>query len=400
MLRLISYVLLCLFPLNVWAQATSFETRVQNSIDLATKTTLFVRGKGHTGPTFGAGFILDAKNRLILTNYHVVAQAKEITARTYGSTEEVPCEIVHHQIERDLALLRVQGSVDLPEPLSFTKVEKLKVGQFIIAVGSPGGFDHSASLGIISAINRQLPDQNTTLSFIQTDAPLYHGSSGGPLVNLDGHIIGMNSRGGADGAAGFAIPADDIIQFVNSAKGKKIKRRDQFGYLGVNVQELTDDLKILLSYHGDSGLIINHVFPNGGADQAGLKPNDILLQVNQFQLTADSQNAVMVARNTLAGVGPGKHQVKFWRDGKEITKTVSFQKTPPCDANPGDSSKVSYMAYDKKSCYQTPKGEFIEVNRYWSKKANQPDRLRRGDLIVEISGSIRKARRKSFRNTF
>lgn len=372
-------------------EQSEFETRVQKGISRALPSVVIITTESSKGSTFGAGFVLDNSKNLVITNYHVVSGTERVFIKTRDEKEAIACKVVFYDAKRDLALLKAKLDHKLPNALQLASSSTVEIGQFVIAAGSPGGYDFSVSLGIVSATNRILPDQNTKLAFIQVDAPMYHGSSGGPLVNLDGEVIGVSSRGGAQGAAAFAVPSNDVLSFLEDySKRKKPKSgHKKFGYLGAVLQPLSPAFRKYYEYFGANGVLVSGVYPNSAAAKGGVRSGDILLALDDLSLVAAEEAELELAKNYIAGSGPGTHVLVVYRRGKEERLNVKLQGKPPCSAQPIEGKSQSVLLHKKTSCFWFPQGEFVEVTRSWAKGQDRLSMMRKGDLLISIShGSI------------
>lgn len=223
----------------------------------------------------GSGFIV-RKNGYIVTNAHVVKGASKVTVQL-NNKEKYPAKIVGTDTFSDLAVLKIEKD-NLPT-LKIGSSTHLRPGEFVIAIGSPLGYDQSVTLGIISAVERSVSDINGNINFIQTDAAINRGNSGGPLINLAGEVIGVNTalRGDAQ-TIGFSIPAnvaksvsDDLIEH------KKIMRP----YLGIAMQNLSEPLLKSLGLPKETkGVFINRIYPSSPAEDSGLKREDIVIKID------------------------------------------------------------------------------------------------------------------------
>jgi serine protease Do len=267
--------------------------------------------------SLGSGFIISSDG-YILTNNHVVEDADEIVVRM-NDRRELVATVVGADPRSDLALLKVNG-----ENLPIVKLghsSTLKVGEWVLAIGSPFGFDYSVTAGIVSAIGRSLPTENNEnyVPFIQTDVAINPGNSGGPLFNLDGEVIGINSqiytRSGGFMGVSFAIPVDTAIDVVDQLKAHgKVAR----GWLGVVIQEVSRDLAESFGLEKPSGALVSRVMEGGPAAKAGLREGDVILEFNgsHIDLSADLPHFVGRAR-------PGSEaQLVIVRNGKRETRNV------------------------------------------------------------------------------
>lgn len=225
--------------------------------------------------SLGSGFLISADG-YIMTNAHVVAKADEITVSTTDK-REFKARLIGADSRTDVAVLKIDGH-SLPT-VTLGNPSQLKVGEWVAAIGSPFGFDSSVTAGIVSAKGRQLPG-DAYVPFIQTDVAVNPGNSGGPLFNLDGQVVGINSqiysRSGGFMGISFAIPIDVAMQVAEQLKSRgKVSR----AVIGVSVQELSRELAASFGLARPSGALINGVEPGGPADKAGIKSGDIVLQV-------------------------------------------------------------------------------------------------------------------------
>ncbi|BAN49999.1 serine protease MucD [Metapseudomonas resinovorans NBRC 106553] len=233
-------------------------------------------GRQREAQSLGSGFII-SKDGYILTNNHVVADADEIIVRL-SDRSELEAKLIGADPRSDVALLKVEGK-DLPI-VKIGKSEGLKVGSWVLAIGSPFGFDHSVTAGIVSAKGRSLPNENY-VPFIQTDVAINPGNSGGPLFNLDGEVVGINSqiftRSGGFMGLSFAIPIDVAMSVADQLKSQgKVSR----GWLGVVIQEVNKDLAESFGLDKPAGALVAQVQEGGPAAKGGLQVGDVILSMN------------------------------------------------------------------------------------------------------------------------
>ncbi|AUN94376.1 DegQ family serine endoprotease [Pseudazoarcus pumilus] len=231
-------------------------------------------GEGERDRSLGSGFIVSADG-YILTNAHVVAGAEEIVVRLVDK-REFNAEVIGTDARSDVAVIRIQAQnlpvVRLGDP------RRLKVGEWVLAIGSPFGFEHSVTAGIVSAKGRALPDENF-VPFIQTDVAINPGNSGGPLFNLRGEVVGINSQiysdtGGFMGLS-FAIPIDVALDVYRQLRSDGRVRR---GRIGVGVQELTRALADSFGLASPEGALVSNVEPDGPAARAGVQIGDVIVR--------------------------------------------------------------------------------------------------------------------------
>ncbi|MBD0687334.1 serine peptidase [Pseudomonas sp. PSB18] len=233
-------------------------------------------GRQREAQSLGSGFII-SPDGYILTNNHVIADADEILVRL-ADRSELKAKLIGTDPRSDVALLKIEGK-DLPV-LKLGKSQDLKAGQWVVAIGSPFGFDHTVTQGIVSAIGRSLPNENY-VPFIQTDVPINPGNSGGPLFNLAGEVVGINSqiytRSGGFMGVSFAIPIDVAMDVSNQLKsGGKVSR----GWLGVVIQEVNKDLAESFGLEKPAGALVAQIQEGGPAAKGGLQVGDVILKLN------------------------------------------------------------------------------------------------------------------------
>ncbi|MDS4039662.1 MAG: DegQ family serine endoprotease [Candidatus Competibacter sp.] len=269
----------------------------------------------------GSGFIL-SPDGYIVTNAHVVEDMDSIVVGLHDRTE-LPAQIIGKDSRSDIALLKVKADASLPT-VKLGDARKLKVGQWVLAIGSPFGFERSATQGIVSALGRSLPSDNY-VPFIQTDAAVNPGNSGGPLFNLDGEVIGVNSQiysrsGGYQGVS-FAIPIDVAMDVVDQIKaGGKVSR----GWLGVLIQEVTPELAQSFNLDKPRGALVGQVMADSPAQKAGVKTGDIIVAFNGQPVRHSSDLPLMVGRTRPGTSTP----LAVIRDGKEQTLTIRLEELP------------------------------------------------------------------------
>jgi serine protease Do len=266
----------------------------------------------------GSGFIISADG-YVVTNHHVVEDADTVTVRL-SDRSEFEAEIVGLDPRSDLALLRIDA-----EKLPFLKLgqdDALKVGEWVLAIGSPFGLDYSVTAGIVSAKGRSLPTRSREnyVPFIQTDVAINPGNSGGPLFNLKGEVVGVNSqifttRAGGSIGLSFAIPVNVVRNVVEQLKESGTVTR---GWLGVTIQNVDRNLGESFGLDRPRGALISQLAPDGPADEAGLEPGDIIVEFDgeSIETSADLPHVVGL-------IAPGtKVDVLIVRDRKERTVKV------------------------------------------------------------------------------
>jgi len=237
----------------------------------------------HKNQSLGSGVIVDAEQGLVLTNHHVVDQAHEIDVKLRDG-RELSAELVGLDMDTDIALLHIpaQGLT----AVAWGDSDSLRVGDFVVAIGSPFGLSHTVTSGIVSALGRTGLGIEGFESFIQTDASINPGNSGGPLVDLHGRLVGINTAilapGGGNVGIGFAIPVAMVRTVVDQLLEHGEVRR---GLLGVAVQDLTPELARALGVGNADGALVSRVDPGSAAAAAGLRPGDLIVAVNGRPVT-------------------------------------------------------------------------------------------------------------------
>ncbi len=259
----------------------------------------------------GSGFVIDASG-IIVTNNHVIEQSEEISVVLNDGTN-LKAELVGRDAKTDIAVLRVKPDKPLTA-VSFGDSDKLRVGDWVLAIGNPFGLGGSVSLGIVSARNRDI-NAGPYDDFIQTDAAINKGNSGGPLFNLNGDVVGVNtaiySPSGGSVGIGFSVPAATVKGVVDQLVKYGETRR---GWLGVRIQSLTDDLAEGLDLGKAQGALIAEVTPTGPAEKAGLKPRDVITEFDGKPIR-EMKDLPRVVADTPIGK---KVVVKVMREGKIV----------------------------------------------------------------------------------
>jgi serine protease Do len=331
----------------------------------------------------GSGFFI-SNDGYILTNAHVVDGAEEITVRL-NDKRELKAKLIGFDKRTDVALIKVDAQtpkVNQGDP------NKLRVGEWVVAIGSPFGFENSVTAGIVSAKGRSLPQENF-VPFLQTDVAINPGNSGGPLFNLRGEVVGINSQiysrtGGYMGVA-FAIPIDVAMDIANQLKTSgKVTR----GRIGVVIQEVTKELAESFGMDKPQGALVNSVEKGGPADKAGIEASDVIIRFDGKPVTSSGDLPRLVG-----GTRPGtKAAVQVWRKGqtKDLTVVVAElqdEKTPqkPSKKTIPESSKrhgmsLSDLTPEQRKQFSVAGGVLVEDVQGPAAKAG----LRQGDVILSL----------------
>ncbi len=331
----------------------------------------------------GSGFIVSADG-VILTNAHVVADATQVTVKLMDK-REFTAKVIGIDRPTDIAVLRIDAR-DLPTvPLG--DPSQTRVGEWVLAIGAPFGFENSVTAGIVSAKSRSLPDEGY-VPFIQTDVAINPGNSGGPLLNLKGEVIGINSQiysrsGGYQGLS-FAIPINVAAQVRDQlVTHGKVTR----GRLGVSVQDLNQALANSFGLETAHGALVSRVDTDGPAAKAGIEPGDIIIGLNGERVESSAELPPKVA-----AIAPGESvKVEIWRQGKsrELTATVGELKSAQVAANDSQGADqgrlgvaVRPLSPDEQKQIESSSGLLVLDSTGPAAHAG----IQRGDVILAVNG--------------
>lgn len=284
----------------------------------------------HKTKSMGSGFVLSSDG-YIVTNHHVVKDADKIIVR-FSDRTELEAKLLGSDERSDVALLKVDAKG--LKTLKLGDSDKLKVGEWVLAIGSPFGFDYSATAGIISALGRSLPS-DSYVPFIQTDVAINPGNSGGPLFNLKGEVIGVNSQiysrtGGFMGVS-FAIPIDTVMDVVAQIKAQGHVTR---GWLGVVIQDVNRELAESFGLEKPSGALVSRVISDSPAAKAGFEAGDVILNFNGKAVETSSHLPPIVG-TTPVGT---EAKVEIMRKKAPVTLTVKIEALPDNAKNDNGSA--------------------------------------------------------------
>lgn len=296
-------------------QTNTSETR-RNSLQQGTKSGDTIENG------IGSGFIFDA-NGYILTNEHVINGADEIDVYVQGYDTPFMATLLGSSYDLDLVVLKIQGDKAFPA-LKIGNSNDTEVGEWVVAIGNPYDFDYSVTTGVLSAKEREISidDEKGTRNYkhlLQTDTAINPGNSGGPLLNLNGEVIGINTAVNAEAQGmGFAIPASTISSVVDKLKNNETIPKDPAPYIGVALQNISDDMLQDLKINSTNGALVAEVQQGSPAFEAGIRQYDVILDVNGAAITrsADLTKAVQAA------VVGDELQLKISRDGQTKNLTV------------------------------------------------------------------------------
>jgi serine protease Do len=338
--------------------------------------------------SLGSGFIISADG-YIMTNAHVVSAADDITV-TLTDKREFKAKVIGADKRTDVALIKIDAS-GLPK-LALGDPSQLKVGEWVVAIGSPFGFENTVTAGIVSAKGRALPQENY-VPFIQTDVAINPGNSGGPLFNLKGEVIGINSQiysrtGGFMGLS-FAIPIDVAMDISDQLrKNGKVSR----GWLGVVIQEVTKDLADSFGLPKTAGAVVASVERGGPADKAGFEPSDVILKFDNKPVT----NSIDLPRLVAAAKPGSKINLQVWRKGQTKDIAVTLAELPqdklaaaksPKRGKGGEGNKLGLqlaeLTAEQRKQLEVESGLLVEEAQGPAGKAG----IRAGDVILSINNT-------------
>ena len=342
--------------------------------------------RGPLAQGLGSGFIIE-KEGLIVTNHHVIDDADEITVVLHDG-KKYEAKLIGQDDKTDLALLKIDAKRDLPT-VSFGSSADMRVGDWIVTIGNPLGVGKTATIGIISARDRDI-GAGPFDDFLQIDAPINQGNSGGPAFNLRGEVIGVNtaifSPSGGNVGIGFAIPSSLAETVIEDLKDDG---RVQRGWLGVHIQAVTEELAASLDLEEAGGALVSRVTDDSPADKAGLKRGDVILEVNDK--TVDRlKDLPRIIGSLQAG---DEAEMEVWRDGRKRTIEVRIGSSPDAEpvakAKTGDALGLGLAALDRQTrrafgLDRDTEGVVITAIEPGSPAARKG--LDRGDVIVSIAG--------------
>ncbi len=268
--------------------------------------------------SLGSGFVVDAEKGLIITNNHVIKDADEVRV-TFHDDETLEAEVLGRDDKTDIAILKVTTDKKLT-PVTFGDSDDLRVGDWILAIGNPFGLRGTVTAGIISARQRDI-NSGPYDDYLQTDASINRGNSGGPMFNLKGEVIGINtaiySPSGGSVGIGFAIPSalakpviDQILEYGRTRRG----------WIGVRIQTVSEEIAESLGLNKERGALVASVTPNGPAEEAGLEAGDIILSINGRKIDEMREVPRIVAETKIDSTA----EITYWRGGKENKTTIKI----------------------------------------------------------------------------
>ncbi|QDH18021.1 Do family serine endopeptidase [Swingsia samuiensis] len=335
----------------------------------------------------GSGFIIDPAG-IIVTNNHVIEDADQITVTLHDGTE-MPARIVGRDSQVDLAVLEVKPPHPLPA-VSLSNSDAARIGDWVLAIGNPLGLNGTVTAGIISSRGRNV-DHGLYDDYIQTDAAINRGNSGGPLFNLAGEVIGINTLiyGGSGGGSigiGFAIPANDARNIIDQLRKTGHVSR---GWLGLKFQDVSYDIAQDLDFHKadgsrGKGSLVSDVSPKGPAAKAGLQVGDIITRVGDQEVTGQTMPRIVAA------IAPGtKTDLTIWRKGKIQTIAITLGQSPtPPDMPPSDTHQPLHMKAMLQGLGLTVRSIDADIRTQYALSDDQ-----RGVLVEQVTAQGRAASR-------
>ena len=331
----------------------------------------------------GSGFIISSDGYL-LTNNHVVEDADEVKV-SLGDRREYKAEIIGTDPRSDVAVLKIDAE-DLPT-LKIGKSEKLRVGEWVVAIGSPFQLRFSVTSGIVSAKGRSIPNgsDSTYVPFIQTDVAINPGNSGGPLFNLDGEVIGINSqiytRSGGYMGVSFAIPIDYAMDVADQLRENGYVAR---GWLGVSIQEVTSELAEALGMEIPKGALVSQIIENSPAEKSGLKEEDVILFFDGEEIFYSSDLPL-----TVGSIRPeSKVNAMILRDGKKKTVQVTVGELPKDPAVAFENTQQNFLGLvveNQANDNQRSSVEGVLVTSVDPDGIAYESGIRRGDIIYSLA---------------
>jgi Do/DeqQ family serine protease len=281
------------------------------------------KNKKKTQNSLGSGVLVSADG-IVITNYHVVKGADEITV-ALNDRREFSAKAILEDEKTDLAVLKIEGNGEIFPFLTFENSDKLEVGDLVLAIGNPFGVGQTVTSGIISALGRTTGAASEIESFIQTDAAINPGNSGGALLTMNGTLAGINSaifsKGGGSLGIGFAIPSNLVQSVLQNglATGRVIRP-----WLGVNGQTVGQELATSLGMVRPQGVVVSDIYPGSAADQAGLNVNDVILEVNGYEIINGPALTFRISTGRLGD----KSEMTLWRNDERLTVQVPMIAAP------------------------------------------------------------------------
>lgn len=333
-------------------------------------------GEGNTplSESLGSGFIIDG-NGYIITNNHVVDKAESISITLTDNTK-TEARVIGKDPKTDLALIKIETKRPL-NAVKFGDSDKIRVGDWVLAIGNPFGLGSSVTAGIVSAKSRDI-ESGPYDSFIQTDASINQGNSGGPMFNLQGEVIGISSAifstTGASQGVGFAIPANLAGWVISQLKEHgEVKR----GWIGIKIQPNTPEIADSLGISANQGVVVSGITEQGPAQKAGLQAGDIVLSFNRQPIDNTKNLSRLIAETKIGTPAP----IEIWRSGQKQTLTVPIELMP-------EETPLSAAKETASDAAETPdNGESLNIIGFTVKEIS-PELAERYKLAPSTSGVV------------
>ena len=330
----------------------------------------------------GSGFIID-KAGIIVTNNHVIEGADEITVIMSDQTE-FTAELLGRDPKADLAVLKIEPGQTELTAVQWGDSDLMRVGDWSIAIGNPLGLGGTVTAGIISAISRDLRGSSPYVKFLQTDASINRGNSGGPLFNVEGKVIGINtaiiSQTGGSIGLGFAIPSNSAKKIVQQLKDFGRTKR---GWLGVQIQPVSKDFAESLGLENEKGAFVSNVNPKGPSKKAGIEDGDVILKFNDIEIVKMTDLPRVVAEADVGSIA----KVEIWRKNKKIMIEVELGELPEQTYVNKKPQKKENQTKEKliKSLGITIKDSTDSVGVIVTKIVADEINIQEGDVILEVN---------------
>jgi len=331
----------------------------------------------------GSGFFYSPEG-LVITNNHVIHGAEKIDV-ILDDNRSYSAKVIGADERTDLALLKVDAKGTFPV-MKFGDSNKLEVGEWVLAIGNPLGLDQTVTAGIVSAKNRDILGGTAYGQFIQTDAAINFGNSGGPLLNTKGEVVGINTAIAGGQGLGFAIPSNLASKIIEQLKkGGKVVR----GWLGVGIQDLTPEITSSMKFpNGQKGVLITQIYPDSPAKKAGLQEQDLIIEVNGSPVNKSNE-----LQRTIAETPPGQQvQVTVLRNGSPTKKTIKIEEFKNDTLSKSGEEKANDFGLVLLPVTQELKKEFnLSVNGGLFVKDIDPEstwaeKIQAGDVILKANG--------------
>ncbi|HLA77367.1 MAG TPA: trypsin-like peptidase domain-containing protein [Vicinamibacteria bacterium] len=335
----------------------------------------------------GTGFLVDPSG-LVLTNHHVVAASERIRVR-FSDKRELPARLVGSDPSTDLALIKVAGQ-GFPV-MTLGDSDRLRVGDWVCAIGNPFTYEHSVTVGVVSSKGRKIYDLSFD-AYIQTDAAINPGNSGGPLINVAGEVVGISAAMSTEGQGiGFAVPINLAREILDQLRTRGHVSR---GYLGVQLQELDPDLRRLVGYQGQGGAMVVDLLPGSAGQAAGLRPYDIIAAVSGRPVVDGDQLIRLIAAHP-----PGATvQLGVFREGASLAvqAVLAERRIEEGPAIPvvvqgakleGDALGLKVVALSRRTqaALKIPKQRLGVVVEKVTGLSRGLDEIQNGDLVLEVN---------------